>query len=186
MIDQSIFREYDIRGIVPTQINETSVNFIAHAIASKCKDENINELALGRDGRLSGKKILNLLSQELQSLGIHVVNVGIVTSPLLYFAAKQLPSKSGIMITGSHNPKNHNGFKMVINDCSISGLEILNLPPHETIKKTHTGKEIFKKDLMDEYIQEVLSQSGENQKKIKVVVDCGNGAAGEIAPKLMR
>jgi phosphomannomutase/phosphoglucomutase len=186
MIDQSIFREYDIRGIVPTQINETSVNFIAHAIASKCKDENINELALGRDGRLSGEKILNLLSQELQSLGIHVVNVGIVTSPLLYFAAKQLPSKSGIMITGSHNPKNHNGFKMVINDCSISGLEILNLPPHKTIKKTHTGKEIFKKDLMDEYIQEVLLQSGENQKKIKVVVDCGNGAAGEIAPKLMR
>ena len=186
MIDQSIFREYDIRGIVPTQINETSVNFIAHAIASKCKDENINELALGRDGRLSGEKILSLLSQELQSLGIHVVNVGIVTSPLLYFAAKQLPSKSGIMITGSHNPKNHNGFKMVINDCSISGLEILNLPPHKTIKKTHTGKEIFKKDLMDEYIQEVLLQSGGNQKKIKVVVDCGNGAAGEIAPKLMR
>ena len=66
MIDQSIFREYDIRGIVPTQINDTSYNLISHAIARKCNDENINELALGRDGRLSGEKILNLLSQELQ------------------------------------------------------------------------------------------------------------------------
>ena len=124
MIDESIFREYDIRGIVPSQINEHSIKLISHAIAQKCNDENIDELALGRDGRLSGEKILNLLSKELQSIGIDVVNIGIVTSPLLYFAAKKLPSKSGIMITGSHNPKNYNGFKIVINDVPISGLEI--------------------------------------------------------------
>jgi len=186
MIDESIFREYDIRGIVPSQLNETSISLISYAIAKKCNDENINELALGRDGRLSGKKILNLLSKELQSLGINVVNVGIVTSPLLYFAAKQLPSKSGIMITGSHNPKNYNGFKIVINDSPISGVEILNLLSDKPINKINTGKEIFKKNLMDEYIQEVLSQRLEKPKKLKVVIDCGNGSAGEIAPKLMR
>jgi phosphomannomutase/phosphoglucomutase len=186
MIDESIFREYDIRGIVPSQLNETSISLISYAIAKKCNDENINELALGRDGRLSGKKILNLLSKELQSLGINVVNVGIVTSPLLYFAAKQLPSKSGIMITGSHNPKNYNGFKIVINDSPISGIEILNLLSNKPINKINTGKEIFKKNLMDEYIQEVLSQRLEKPKKLKVVIDCGNGSAGEIAPKLMR
>ena len=186
MIDESIFREYDIRGIVPSQLNETSISLISYAIAKKCNDENINELALGRDGRLSGKKILNLLSKELQSLGINVVNVGIVTSPLLYFAAKQLPSKSGIMITGSHNPKNYNGFKIVINDSPISGVEILNLLSDKLINKINTGKEIFKKNLMDEYIQEVLSQRLEKPKKLKVVIDCGNGSAGEIAPKLMR
>lgn len=186
MIDESIFREYDIRGIVPSQLNETSISLISYAIAKKCNDENINELALGRDGRLSGKKILNLLSKELQSLGINVVNVGIVTSPLLYFAAKQLPSKSGIMITGSHNPKNYNGFKIVINDSPISGIEILNLLSNKPINKINTGKEIFKKNLMDEYIQEVLSQGLEKPKKLKVVIDCGNGSAGEIAPKLMR
>ena len=186
MIDESIFREYDIRGIVPSQLNETSISLISYAIAKKCNDENINELALGRDGRLSGKKILNLLSKELQSLGINVVNVGIVTSPLLYFAAKQLPSKSGIMITGSHNPKNYNGFKIVINDSPISGVEILNLLSNKPINKINTGKEIFKKNLMDEYIQEVLSQRLEKPKKLKVVIDCGNGSAGEIAPKLMR
>jgi phosphomannomutase/phosphoglucomutase len=135
---------------------------------------------------LSGEKILNLLSKELQSIGIDVVNIGIVTSPLLYFAAKKLPSKSGIMITGSHNPKNYNGFKIVINDVPISGLEILSLLSDKPINKKNIGKEVYKKNLGDEYIQEVLSQSSESPKKIKVVLDCGNGSAGEIAPKLIR
>jgi len=185
MIDESIFREYDIRGIVPSQVNEASIRSISHAIARKCIDENIDELALGRDGRLSGEKILNLLSKELQSIGISIVNIGVVTSPLLYYAAKQLPSKSGIMITGSHNPKNYNGFKIVINDSPISGLEILSLLSDKPVRKTNTGKELFKKNLMDEYIREVLSQSANKLKKIKVVLDCGNGSAGEIAPKLL-
>ena len=186
MIDESIFREYDIRGIVPSQINEHSIKLISRAIAQKCNDENIDELALGRDGRLSGEKILNLLSKELQSIGIDVVNIGIVTSPLLYFAAKKLPSKSGIMITGSHNPKNYNGFKIVINDVPISGLEILSLLSDKPTNEKNIGKEVYKKNLEDEYIQEVLSQSSESPKKIKVVLDCGNGSAGEIAPKLIR
>tara|TARA_B100000965_G_scaffold141738_1_gene118023 strand:- start:181 stop:1554 length:1374 start_codon:yes stop_codon:yes gene_type:complete len=186
MIDKSIFREYDIRGIVPSQLNEASIKSIAHAIAKKCNEENITELALGRDGRLSGENILNLLSKELQSTGINIVNIGIVSSPLLYYAAKKLSSKSGIMITGSHNPKNYNGLKIVINDSPISGLEILKLLSDEPIRKRNTGKEIFKKNLMDEYIKEVLSQTSEKPKEIKVVLDCGNGSAGEIAPKLMR
>ena len=186
MIDESIFREYDIRGIVPSQVNEASIKSIACAIAKKCNEENINELALGRDGRLSGEEILKLLSAQLQTNGINVVNIGIVTSPLLYYAAKQLPSKSGIMITGSHNPKNYNGFKIVINDSPISGLEILGFLSDEPINKRNAGKEIYKKNLMDEYIEEVSSQSTKKPKKIKVVLDCGNGAAGEIAPKLIR
>jgi phosphomannomutase/phosphoglucomutase len=185
MIDESIFREYDIRGIVPEQINEFSIKVIASAIARKCFDERVNDLALGRDGRLSGEKILTLLSKELQSHGINIVNVGIVTSPLLYFAAKKLNSKSGVMITGSHNPKNYNGFKIVINDMPVSGIEMLNLVSNKLNSK-NTGSEIIKKDLMNEYIEEVISQASKNTKKIKVVVDCGNGSAGEIAPKLMR
>ena len=185
MIDESIFREYDIRGIVPEQINEFSIKAIASAIARKCSDERVNELALGRDGRLSGEDILKLLSKELQSLGINIVNVGIVTSPLLYFAAKKLTSKSGVMITGSHNPKNYNGFKIVINDLPVSGIEMLDLISNKPDSK-NIGFEIVKKDLMDEYIEEVKSQASKNSKKIKVVIDCGNGSAGEIAPKLMR
>ena len=186
MIDESIFREYDIRGIVPEQINELSIKAIASAIATKCYDEKVHELALGRDGRLSGSKIINALSQELRLLGINIVNVGIVTSPLLYFAAKKLNSMSGVMITGSHNPKNYNGFKIVINDKPVSGTEMLSLISNEIIHYKEAGSEIFKEDLMKEYIYEVIAQTSKSSKKIKVVVDCGNGSAGEIAPRLMR
>ena len=186
MIDESIFREYDIRGIVPEQINELSIKAIASAIATKCYDEKVHELALGRDGRLSGSKIINALSQELRLLGINIVNLGIVTSPLLYFAAKKLNSMSGVMITGSHNPKNYNGFKIVINDKPVSGTEMLSLISNEIIHSKEAGSEIFKEDLMEEYISEVITQTSKSSKKIKVVVDCGNGSAGEIAPRLMR
>jgi len=186
MIDESIFREYDIRGIVPKQINEDSIKAIASAIANKCHDEKVYELALGRDGRLSGNEILAVLSKELRSFGINVVNVGLVTSPLLYFAAKKLNSKSGVMITGSHNPKNYNGFKIVINDLPVSGTEMLNLISNKITHSKDSGSETFKEGLMDEYVAEVISQASKSSKKIKVVVDCGNGSAGKIGPKLMR
>ena len=186
MIDQSIFREYDIRGIVPDQINDASIKAIASAIANKCHDEKVHELALGRDGRLSGNKILKSLSQELQFLGINIVNIGVVTSPLLYFAAKKLNSKSGVMITGSHNPKNYNGFKVVINDSPVSGIEMLSLISSEMNHSFAPGLETIKENLEDEYIEEVISQASNQTQKVKVVVDCGNGSAGKIAPKLMR
>jgi phosphomannomutase/phosphoglucomutase len=186
MIDKSIFREYDIRGIVPQQINEDSIKAIASAIAKKCHDEKVDELVLGRDGRLSGNNILEILSRELRLFGINILNVGLVTSPLLYFSAKKLNSRSGIMITGSHNPKDYNGFKVVINDSPISGIELLDLISNERKQSINPGSEILKKNLMDEYIAEVISQTDSNLRKMKVVIDCGNGAAGEIAPKLMR
>jgi len=186
MIDQSIFREYDIRGIVPTQINELSVKAIARAIAIKCNSEQVDEVALGRDGRLSGDNLLRSLSSELQSLGINVLNIGIVTSPLLYFAAKKIKSKSGIMITGSHNPKNYNGFKIVINDSPVSGVEIHNLISNELSNFKNVGSEIVREDIMDEYINEVISQASSDTNAMKIVIDCGNGSASEIAPKLIR
>ena len=186
MIDKSIFREYDIRGIVPTQINELSVKAIARAIAIKCNNEQVDEVALGRDGRLSGDNLLRSLSSELQSLGINVLNIGIVTSPLLYFAAKKIKSKSGIMITGSHNPKNYNGFKIVINDSPVSGIEIHNLISNELSNFKNVGSEIVKEDIMDEYINEVMSQASSDTNAMKIVLDCGNGSASEIAPKLIR
>ena len=186
MIDESIFREYDIRGIVPSQINEHSINAIASSIAKKCSCEKVSELAIGRDGRLSGQDLLNSLSTKLQALGLNVMNVGVVTSPLLYFAAKKLSSKSGIMITGSHNPKDYNGFKIVINDSPVSGSEILSLLSNEPLKVNSPGREVIKTDLMDEYVDEVCSQAIKNTKKMKVIVDCGNGSAGDIAPKLIR
>ena len=122
MIDQSIFREYDIRGTVPEQLNPSTVDAIANAIAAKCIAEGVHEIALGRDGRLSGPEIMSSLSVGLINRGINIINVGLVTSPLLYFAAKNIDSKSGVMITGSQKTKNYNGFKVVIYDSPISGL----------------------------------------------------------------
>ena len=185
MIDQSIFREYDIRGTVPEQLNSGSIDLIANAIAIKCHDEGVTELALGRDGRLSGANIMSNLSSSLQSRGINIVNIGLVTSPLLYFAAKKIDSKSGVMITGSHNPKNYNGFKVVINDSPVSGLELLNFIRSDLPDIEIATQEIHQTDLMSSYIEDVCAQAS-CSKKMKVVVDCGNGSAGEMAPKLMR
>ena len=108
-----------------------------------------------------------------------------MTSPLLYFAAKKIDSKSGVMITGSHNPKNYNGFKVVINDSPVSGLNLLNFINKKLLNTEILAQEIHQTDLMESYIGEVCSQAT-CTKKMKVVVDCGNGSAGEIAPKLMK
>ena len=128
---------------------------------------------------------MSAISLGLRERGLNIINVGLVTSPLLYFAAKNIDSKSGVMITGSHNPKNYNGFKVVINDSPISGLELLEFANQHIPNAEVLGQESHKTDLMSSYVREVCAQSA-GLKKMKVVVDCGNGAAGEIAPKLMR
>ena len=185
-ITESIFREYDIRGIYPNQINEEVINHIGLAIAHKCYKEKIRQIFIGRDGRLSGKKLLNSLANSLSDYGIDVIDIGLVTSPLLYYAAKKGESKSGVMITGSHNPKDHNGIKLVINDKPVSGSEILKLIKKNKKISASPGK-IISKDFKSEYISEVIENIDiEKDKKIKIVVDCGNGAAGCIAPNLFK
>ena len=183
-ITESIFREYDIRGIYPDQINEKIMRQVAFAIAHKCYEEKITQVCIGRDGRLSGKKLLNSLANGLLDCGIDVIDIGLVTTPLLYYAAKKNESKSGIMITGSHNPKNYNGIKLIINDSPVSGSEILKLIKDNKKIPTSSGK-IISKDFKNAYISEVIKNINiKKNKKIKVVIDCGNGAAGCIAPEL--
>mgnify|MGYP005830621513 FL=1 len=188
-INKSIFRKYDIRGIYPSQINEKIISKIGDAISLKCNAENINEIFLGRDGRLSGKTLLDELSKSLVKNGIKVIDLGLISTPLLYFAAKKNQNKSGIMITGSHNPKNYNGLKLVINDKPVSGDEIYKIVISNNEKNysfNHQG-EIKRKDIKKEYIQEVKKNIiTDAKRKIKVVIDCGNGAAGVIAPDLYR
>ena len=181
-ISKSIFREYDIRGIYPAQINEQVVHKIAKAISVKCLDEGVSEICIARDGRLSGEKLLSALENSLSNNGIDVINAGLATTPLLYFAAKKSKHKSGVMITGSHNPKNYNGVKLIINDKPVSGTEIYNLINNTTKVSDHKGKIIYR-DFKDEYISEIKKNIVVKE-KLKVVIDCGNGASGCIAPKL--
>ena len=183
-ITKSIFREYDIRGIYPDEINEAVVDQIAKAISIKCNKENVAEICVGRDGRLSGESLLAVLSKSLSSYGIAVENIGLVTTPILYFAAKKNKNKSGVMITGSHNPKNYNGIKLVINDKPVSGSEIFDLINQEKELSSKIS-DVKIVDIKDYYISEVTKDI-EINKKIKVVIDCGNGAAGCVAPKLYK
>ncbi len=183
-IRKSIFREYDVRGIYPEEINEKVIDQIAKAISIKCEMENVSEVCLGRDGRLSGESLLSTLSKSLSNYGINVENIGLSTTPLLYFAAKNNKDKSGVMITGSHNPKNYNGVKLVINDKPVSGNEIYELINKNKDFSDTPGK-VRNIDPKDKYISEVLKNINlKGDKKIKVVIDCGNGAAGCVAPKL--
>ena len=181
-ISKSIFREYDIRGIYPEQINEEVVYKIAKAISVKCLNEGISEICIARDGRLSGEKLLFALENSLSKNGIDVINTGMATTPLLYFAAKKSKCKSGVMITGSHNPKNYNGIKLIINDKAVSGTEIYSLIDRVHKTPERKGKITFR-DFKEEYISEIKKNIVINEKP-KVVIDCGNGASGCIAPKL--
>ena len=183
-IIESIFREYDIRGEYPNQINEDVVKKIGFAISHKCIDLGIDEICVGRDGRISGKPLLDALIEGIVESGINVLNIDLATSPLLYYAAKKNKHKSGVMITGSHNPKNHNGIKLVINDNPVSGKEILGLISKGKPTSSVLGDaEVL--NVKDSYIKEVVDSSEINS-NLKIVIDCGNGAAGFIAPELYK
>jgi phosphomannomutase/phosphoglucomutase len=186
MLSESIFRENDIRGTYPEELNESVIKEIAKGIAKKCFQEDISSIVVARDGRLSGESLLTTFCNAIAQYGIDVNNIGLATSPMLYFAAKKENSKSGVMITGSHNPKNYNGIKMVINDNSVSGSEILSLIKNdETLHDSSTGH-IIHSDIKEIYISEILKNIDTNISELKVVIDSGNGAAGFVAPELFK
>jgi phosphomannomutase/phosphoglucomutase len=186
MISESIFRENDIRGTYPKELNESVIKEIAKGIAKKCFQEDISSIVVARDGRLSGESLLTTFCNAIAQYGINVNNIGLATSPMLYFAAKKENSKSGVMITGSHNPKNYNGIKMVINDNSVSGSEILSLIKNdETLNDSSAGNIIYS-DIKEIYISEILNNIDTDLSELKVVIDSGNGAAGFVAPELFK
>ena len=186
MIPESIFRENDIRGTYPEELNELVIKEIAKGIAKKCFQEDISSIVVARDGRLSGESLLTTFCNAIAQYGIDVNNIGLATSPMLYFAAKKENSKSGVMITGSHNPKNYNGIKMVINDNSVSGSEILSLIKNdETLNNSSVGNIIYS-DIKEIYISEILKNIDTDISELKIVIDSGNGAAGFIAPELFK
>ena len=185
-MQESIFRENDIRGTYPEELNESIIKDIAKGIAKKCKAENVNSIAVARDGRLSGESLLSNFCEAIASYGLDVNCIGLATSPMLYFAAKKENSKSGIMITGSHNTKDYNGIKMVINDSSVSGNEILTLIKDDADLEIINRGQITYSDIKDLYINEVIDNVMDDLSNLKVVLDSGNGAAGHVAPELFK
>lgn len=185
-IDTTMFKAYDIRGIVDKTLTETAVFQIGQALGSEAKVRGEQHIYVGYDGRLSGPRLSDALIKGLLATGCDVTNVGMVPTPVLYFAAYSLGSGSGIMVTGSHNPPEYNGLKMVLGGETLAGDTIQKL-----LKRIQDGDvvqgegAVQKLDVVDTYIQRITSDISLSR-KMKVIVDCGNGVAGEAAPKLLR
>ena len=185
-VNPSIFKAYDIRGVVPSTLTEEVAYHLGHAFGTHAAAHGETVVAVGRDGRLSGPALSQALIRGLVDVGVQVIDIGAVTTPMLYFAASTLCA-SGIQVTGSHNPKDYNGFKMVLGGRAIYGDEIQAL---RTIMQNETwvlksGGSVKQVDVTADYQARIVSDI-RLQRPMKIVVDCGNGIAGATAPSIFR
>jgi phosphomannomutase/phosphoglucomutase len=183
-IDAQIFRACDIRGIVDISLTEEVVFAIGRALGTKVLATHGSSIVIGRDGRLSGARLLQQLAAGIQAAGCDVVDVGLVPTPCLYFAAFALDITSAVMLTGSHNPPNYNGLKIILNGVTIHGVAIQELLTIIQQQNFATGNGSYAQtNIIDKYIN-AITQDVKVPRKLKVVVDCGNGAAGAVAPEV--
>ncbi|GMQ88861.1 MAG: phosphomannomutase/phosphoglucomutase [Gammaproteobacteria bacterium] len=184
--DPGIFRAYDIRGIVGETLSVELAFDIGRAIGSEAYYRGEQTVVVGRDGRLSGPDMTTALIRGLLATGRDVKDIGQVPTPVLYFAAQYLGGNSGVMVTGSHNPKDYNGFKIVLGGETLANEAIDSLRQRIESGDMLTGEgSVEEVDVLPDYIERVKSDV-QLVRPIKVVVDCGNGVAGEAAPKLLR
>jgi phosphomannomutase len=186
-VSASIFKAYDIRGIVPSTINEAMAEALGKAFGTVALAEGEKTVAVGRDGRLSGPTLAAALMRGLAAAGVDVMDVGMVTTPMLYFAANTL-TRSGIQVTGSHNPKDYNGFKMVLAGRAIYGEEIQALRrimEAEEWTLPAQGGTVSRVDVEAEYRDRIVSGI-KLERPLKIVIDSGNGIAGASAPAIFR
>jgi phosphomannomutase len=185
-VSSAIFKAYDIRGVVPDTLNEQVAEGLGLAFASAALAEGQAVVAVGRDGRLSGPALSAALIRGLLAGGVRVIDIGVCTTPMLYFAASTL-CRSGIQITGSHNPKDYNGFKMVLGGRAIYGDEIQAL--RRTMEaeswQRRAGGQLEHADVLADYTQRIVSDV-KLARPMKIVVDSGNGVAGASAPGILR
>ncbi|TAN47975.1 MAG: phosphomannomutase/phosphoglucomutase [Rhodospirillales bacterium] len=181
----TILREYDIRGIVNETLSDADAYAIGRAFGTMCAKLGGRHVAIGRDGRLSSPEMADAVSLGLQAAGIDVLDIGLGPTPMLYFAAKTLKADGGIMITGSHNPPSHNGFKMVMRGKPFFGADIQELGRIASCGACATGSgSLTQRPLGKAYVERLL-QDYNGQRPLRVVWDCGNGATGEIVTQLI-
>ncbi|MDX9699177.1 MAG: phosphomannomutase/phosphoglucomutase [Rhodocyclaceae bacterium] len=181
-----IFKAYDIRGIVDRTLTVDSVRAIGHALGSEALARGQREIAIGRDGRLSGPALAGALADGIRAAGLDVVDIGCVPTPLTYFAAHYLGTDSCVSVTGSHNPPDYNGLKMVLGGETLHGAQIQALRQRILDGELSTGQGALRSaDVTAAYIERVIEDI-RLARPMKIVVDCGNGVAGGIAPELFR
>jgi phosphomannomutase / phosphoglucomutase len=185
-LPREIFKAYDIRGIVGKTLTPEVVLAIGHAIGSEAQARGQNTIAIGRDGRLSGPVLIAALAQGIQKSGINVIDVGCVPTPMVYFAAYQLQTGCAVMLTGSHNPPDYNGLKMVLAGETLSGETIQGLRQRiEQNDLAHGSGSYTQQDISKDYIARIVSDI-KLARPMKITVDCGNGVAGAYVANLYR
>ncbi len=186
-IDRGIFRAYDIRGVVGETLDIGVAELIGHAIGSLMHEQGLNDIVIGRDGRLSGPDMVAGLVQGLRKAGRQVIDIGMVPTPVVYFGAFHLRTGCCVSVTGSHNPPDYNGFKIVVGGETLSGEAIVDLHARIAEDRLYTAAEpgtLSQREIDAEYIDRIASDV-QIDRRLKVVVDAGNGVAGEIAPRVL-
>ncbi len=187
-ISAGIFRQNDIRGVVGRDLTTEAAHAIGRGYAALLRERGATgPVAVGRDNRPSGTTLRDALVRGLTEAGVDVVDVGVVPTPLLYWSLHNLPVGGGIQITGSHNPPEYNGFKLSLGRESLHGQEIQHLLALIQAGGAPTGKGgVRHEPVIDRYVADVAGRIGPLARRLKVVYDCGNGAAALVAPQLMR
>jgi len=184
--DRGIFRAYDIRGVVGQTLTKGVARQLGRAIGSAVRDKELSEIVVGRDGRLSGPELSGALIDGLRAAGVDVIDIGAVPTPVSYFAAYQLNTGSCVSVTGSHNPPDYNGFKIVVGGETLAEDAIQDLYQRIVDGRLAEGHGSLRQyEVLPEYIERIASdiQTG---RALKVVVDCGNGIAGDTAPGVVQ
>jgi phosphomannomutase / phosphoglucomutase len=181
-----IFKAYDIRGIVGKTLTPPIVVTIGRAIGSELIDRGGREIVIGRDGRLSGPELSAALAEGLRAAGVDVIDVGQVATPMLYFAAHHFDTQSGVMLTGSHNPPDYNGLKIVLAGVTLAGDAIQALRARIVAGKLASGAGGYRQDDISQQYLARITGDIKLARPLKIAIDCGNGVAGATAPALYR
>lgn len=182
----AIFKAYDIRGIVDKTLTVPGVEAIGRAIGSEALARGRDTVVIGRDGRLSGPQLAAALARGLQASGVDVIDVGQVATPMLYFAAHELDTLSGVMVTGSHNPPEYNGLKMMLAGDTLAGDAIQALRQRLLDNDLRSGAGSYKTHEIRTAYLERIADSIKLERPMRIAVDCGNGIPGATAPELYR
>jgi phosphomannomutase / phosphoglucomutase len=185
-VDPAIFRAYDIRGVVGKTLTADTARQIGQAIGAVMRERGLPEIVVGRDGRLSGPELGGALMDGLRDAGIDVIDLGAVPTPLVYFACYQLGTGCGVAVTGSHNPPDYNGFKIVVGGETLAEDAIADLYRRIAAGGLPTGGHgnWREQSVLDAYVNRVADDVS-TQRRLKIVVDAGNGAAGAVAPRVL-
>lgn len=186
-VDRGIFRAYDIRGIVGQSLDAGIAELVGQAIGSVMHEKGLRDIVVGRDGRLSGPALSDGLITGLRRAGRNVIDIGLAPTPLTYFGAYHLRAGSCVSVTGSHNPPDYNGFKVVVGGETLSGDTIMDLYSRIADDRLHTAPspgDLEQRDINEDYVQRVASDV-QLDRPLKVVVDAGNGVAGELGPRVL-